>query len=44
MVGEGWAFHDLMAMSARDFMFWFNAQQSRNKSVAEAQRKAQARK
>lgn len=26
MIGEGWRFEELMAMSARDFMFWLGEQ------------------
>lgn len=28
MIGEGWRFEELMALSARDFIFWLGAQQA----------------
>lgn len=28
MIGEGWRFEELMALSARDFMFWLAEQRT----------------
>lgn len=35
MIGEGWSFRDLMAMSARDFAFWFAEQDEASRRRAE---------
>lgn len=43
MIGRGWRFGELMAMSARDFMFWFREQEAAAEAEAEAIRKAGSR-
>lgn len=35
MIGEGWRFEELMAMSARDFAFWLDAQEELSRRRAE---------
>ena len=44
MVNAGWAFSDLMMMTARDFSFWFARQKdhvaAKAKAMQEASRKA----
>jgi hypothetical protein len=36
MVNEGWSFHDLMVMRARDFGFWLDHQSQHAKRQMEA--------
>ena len=40
MIGRGWRFAELMAMTARDFMHWFREQEAAAQAEADAIRKA----
>lgn len=39
MIGRGWRYDELMAMTVSDFAFWHEEQEAFNKAEAEAIRK-----